>query len=374
MSTETATERIDTVVIGAGQGGLSAGFHLAQRGLPFVILDADARIGDHWRERWDSLKLYSPAKYDSLPGMPFPGKAFHWPTGREMGDYLEAYARHHDLPVRSGIRVQRVDPVDAGFLVTTADDQRIAARQVVVASGPFRRPYVPDFARHSTRGSGSSTRTSTATRASCRTGRCSSSGCRTPVPTSPTSWRTPATRTILSGKAKGQMPFRVTDIAEGVGSAGRSSSSCSPMSSRSGRRWAARCAPHVRQGGGPLLRVRLPDLDRAGVERHDARTVGVRDGKPESSPTAPCSMSRTSSGHRLPPDYAFDQRAGHGPGRLARGGPRREPDDPGAVLPRSPVPATRSRRCSSPAPDEMREVRRRPDRRAGAAAGTESAR
>src|SRR5262245_61109778 len=92
MDRTTATEQIDTVVIGAGQAGLSAGYHLARRGLPFVILDADARIGDHWRDRWDSLKLYSPARYDALPGMPFPARAWAWPTGREMGDYLAAYA------------------------------------------------------------------------------------------------------------------------------------------------------------------------------------------------------------------------------------------------------------------------------------------
>src|SRR5436190_21914295 len=79
MDTGTTAERIDTVVIGAGQAGLSAGYHLARRELPFVILDADARIGDHWRERWDSLKLYSPAKFDSLPGMPFPACASYWP-------------------------------------------------------------------------------------------------------------------------------------------------------------------------------------------------------------------------------------------------------------------------------------------------------
>src|SRR5262245_29695037 len=146
MGGETAIERIDTVIIGAGQAGLSAGYHLKQRGLPFVILDADARIGDHWRDRWDSMKLYSPAKYDSLPGKPFPAKAYHWPTGREMGDYLQAYAAWHGLPVRSGTRVATVEPVDDGFLVTTTDGQRIEAGQVVVATGPFRAPRVPAVA------------------------------------------------------------------------------------------------------------------------------------------------------------------------------------------------------------------------------------
>ena len=92
MNTEMGTERIDTVVIGAGQAGLATGYHLAQRGLPFVILDADERIGDHWRDRWHSLRLYSPAKFDSLPGRRFPARSWTWPNGREMGDYLEGYA------------------------------------------------------------------------------------------------------------------------------------------------------------------------------------------------------------------------------------------------------------------------------------------
>src|SRR4029078_11406637 len=87
MHQNDAIERIDTVVIGAGQAGLSGGYHLATRGRPFVILDADARIGDHWRDRWDSLKLYSPAKFDALPGMPFPAAGWHWTTGRELGDH-----------------------------------------------------------------------------------------------------------------------------------------------------------------------------------------------------------------------------------------------------------------------------------------------
>ena len=110
------------------------------------ILDADARIGDHWRDRWDSLRLYSPARYDSLPGMRFPAPSSHWPTGREMADYLEAYARQFDLPVRSGTRVERVEPIDGGFVVSTADGGRLAARQVIVATGPFRQPNVPAFA------------------------------------------------------------------------------------------------------------------------------------------------------------------------------------------------------------------------------------
>jgi putative flavoprotein involved in K+ transport len=279
MDQTNAIERIDTVVIGAGQAGLSAGYHLARRGLPFVILDADARIGDHWRDRYDSLKLYSPAKYDSLPGMRFPAPASRWPTGREMGDYLEAYARRFDLPVRSGTRVERVEPVDGGFVVSVAGGTRIAARQVVMATGPFREPNVPTFAAqldpsirqlhsHEYQNPGQ-----------LRDGPALVVGLSHSGGDIAYELAMAGRRTILSGKSHGQMPIRVTDtkrafigwpVVEFV------FSHVLTLRTPMGRRMR----PEVRKGGGPLLRVRLPDLDRAGVERHDEKTVGAKDGKP----------------------------------------------------------------------------------------------
>src|SRR3712207_4494100 len=96
-------DRVGTVVIGGGQAGLSVGYHLARRGLPFVILEANERIGDTWRERWDSLRLFTPARYDGLDGMPFPAPAHTFPTKNEMADYLESYASRFKLPVRTGV-------------------------------------------------------------------------------------------------------------------------------------------------------------------------------------------------------------------------------------------------------------------------------
>src|SRR5437762_4623557 len=101
-------ERVDVIVIGAGQAGLAVGYYLAKQGVRFVILDAEARIGDVWRKRWDSLRLFTPARFDGLPGMPFPAPGGYFPTKDEMGDYLEAYARKLALPVRSATRVDRV--------------------------------------------------------------------------------------------------------------------------------------------------------------------------------------------------------------------------------------------------------------------------
>src|SRR5829696_8456321 len=97
----SGTECFETVVIGGGQAGLSVGYHLARRGVPFVILDANTRIGDSWRNRWDSLRLFTPARYNGLDGMPFPAAAHSFSTEDEVADYLEAYAARFELPVRT---------------------------------------------------------------------------------------------------------------------------------------------------------------------------------------------------------------------------------------------------------------------------------
>jgi putative flavoprotein involved in K+ transport len=298
------TQRIDTVVIGAGQAGLSAGYYLAKHGLPFVILDADDRIGDHWRQRWDSLKLYSPATYDSLPGMRFPAPSAHWPTAREMADYLEAYARHFDLPVRSGVRVERLEPVEGGFVVSTADGARFAARQVIVATGPFRRPNIPAFAGELD--------------PSIR--QLHAHGYRNPAQLSEGpvlvvglshsgadiafEAANAGHRTILSGKSHGQMPIRVTDSKRAMIGwpvvqfvFGHVFTMRTPI----GRKMR----PEVRKSGGPLLRIRLGDLDRAGVERHDDRTVGVRDGRPVLADGSVLDVATVIWATGYVPDYAF---------------------------------------------------------------------
>ena len=134
-----------TVIVGGSQAGLAVGYHLARRGLPFVILDAHERIGDAWRKRWDSLRLFTPARYDGLPGMPFPAPAHSFPTKDEVADYLEAYATRFDLPVRTGVRVDRLTKEGDRFVVAAGDD-RFVAEQVVVATGAYQTPRMPGFA------------------------------------------------------------------------------------------------------------------------------------------------------------------------------------------------------------------------------------
>ena len=108
MKEQNNAKRIHTLVIGGGQAGLSVGYHLAKCGIPFLILDANQRTGDAWRKRWDSLRLFTPARFDGLSGMPFPAQAHVFPTKDEMADYLEAYAERFALPVRSGVKVDRL--------------------------------------------------------------------------------------------------------------------------------------------------------------------------------------------------------------------------------------------------------------------------
>jgi putative flavoprotein involved in K+ transport len=138
-------QRLDAVVIGGSQAGLAMAWHLAQQGLRFVVLEAGPEVGHVWRSRWDSLKLFTPAQYDALPGMAFPAPADTYPTKDPVADYLQAYAAAFDLPVRLNARATSLTRTDEGFEVQ-AGDQAYRARQVVVATGPFQVPFVPPMA------------------------------------------------------------------------------------------------------------------------------------------------------------------------------------------------------------------------------------
>ncbi len=141
----SAAERSGTVVIGGGQAGLAMGYHLARAGRPFVILEAHARVGDSWRRRWDSLHLFTPARNDALPGSTFPAPPWSFPSRDEFADYLETYAVEHALPIRTGIRVERLSRAGEVFLVET-DAGPIEADDVVIASGFDQLPRVPALA------------------------------------------------------------------------------------------------------------------------------------------------------------------------------------------------------------------------------------
>ena len=279
-ATEPITIRTDVLVIGAGQAGLAAGYHLSQRGFDYRIVEADDRIGDVWRKRYDSLQLYSPASHAALPGLPHAMPEHAFPTGSQMADYLETYAGHFGLQVDTGVRIDRLDqPAGEGQpFVAIAGDRRYEADQVVVATGAFQRPTVPVFA----------------SQLDPRIRQLHSSEYRNPdqladgpvlvvglshsgadlaheiVATHPV---------VLSGRAHGQLPVPFESRRGQIGFrvVTKFFWHVATLDTPIGRRMAN----EVKKGGGLLIRWRKPELKAAGVELAEARTAGVKDGKPQ---------------------------------------------------------------------------------------------
>lgn len=268
-------EIVQTVVVGGGQAGLAASHELSERGLSHVVLEGGARVGDSWRHRWDSLRLFTPARYDGLPGRPFPGDPWALPTKDELADYLEAYAADLEVPVRTGVRVRRVARSDDGFLVES-DQGAWRAQNVVVATGFDRVPRVPSFA------------------ADVRPDvvQLDASSYRGPEQVGPgdvlvvgagnsgadIALELAAThRTFLSGRHPGQIPWRIEQpLARPLNRlAFWAFSHVLTTSTPIGRRARADVLAH----SGPLIRVKSKDLAAAGVQRVP-RTSGVRDGLP----------------------------------------------------------------------------------------------
>ncbi|MGW2220163.1 flavin-containing monooxygenase, partial [Nonomuraea sp. NPDC001684] len=135
----------EVIVVGGGQSGLVAGYYLKQAGIPFVILDEEPRLGEAWRQRWDSLELFTIAEYCALPGLRFPGRKNRFPTKEEMADYVEAYGKEFDLPVRLGTRVTSLEPIEGGYRLETTKGT-YEAPQVIIATGAYRVPKVPELA------------------------------------------------------------------------------------------------------------------------------------------------------------------------------------------------------------------------------------
>jgi putative flavoprotein involved in K+ transport len=275
MALEQA-EQFETVIIGGGQAGLSAGYHLTKRGRPCVILDANERIGDSWRQRWPSLRLYSPARYDALPGMRFPAPRHTFPTGNEMADYLESYAKRFHLPVRTGVTVDGLFK-DGERYVVTAGERSFEADHVVVATGVFKSPVIPAFAAE----------------LDPRIRQLHSNDYRSPAQLqegpvlvvgaahsgADIAFEVAgAHRTLLSGRDTGQIPFRVDGrLAPVIWPVMRFlATRVLTVGTPIGRKARSKIRAH----GGPLLRIKSADLATAGVERVFARTVGVQDGMP----------------------------------------------------------------------------------------------
>lgn len=273
-----ATNRLfNTIIIGGGQAGLATGYYLQQHEDDFVILDASKRIGDSWRNRWDSLRLFTPARFCQLPGMRFPGPADSFPTKNQMADYLEAYAMRFRLPVASGVRVDCLSRNGKRFVVT-AGERRFEADNVIVAMASYQRPRIPTFAdmldpsitqMHSSEyrspsqlqdggvlvvGAGNS-----------------GAEIALEVARSHPTW--------LSGRDVGHVPFRIESVAARLFLIRfvirflfhRVLSVKTPI----GRKMR----PKLLSQGGPLVRTKPSDIAAAGIERVP-KTVGVQEGFP----------------------------------------------------------------------------------------------
>jgi putative flavoprotein involved in K+ transport len=269
-------EQFETVIVGGGQAGLAAGYYLARRGCPFVILDASTRVGDPWRQRWDSLKLYSPASHDGLPGLRFPAPRSSFPTTHEMADYLEEYAAHFELPVRSSTAVDALSKEGERY-VLSAGEQTFEADNVVVATGVMQKPILPSFApeldpRITQLHSSDYRNLSQLQEGSVLVVGASHSGADLAHEAAAKH------HTILSGVDTGQIPASIESRRGRLAFRALffAGSHILTMDTPMGRKMR----PHVRHGGAPLLRYRKKDLLAAGVERTLSRTVAVQDGLP----------------------------------------------------------------------------------------------
>ena len=145
----TKEESLNTVIIGGGQAGLAVGYFLARQGENFIILDKNSRSGDAWRYRWESLRLFTPSQFDSLPGMPFPKSKNYFPSKDDVADYLEEYASNFNLPVHHNVKVENLNRYDKGYQIIT-NTARFSTRNVIVATGPYHLPFIPNYANQLT--------------------------------------------------------------------------------------------------------------------------------------------------------------------------------------------------------------------------------
>jgi putative flavoprotein involved in K+ transport len=273
--TAYGSEHFDTVIIGGGQAGLSVGYHLKKQGRPFVILDANERIGDSWRKRWDSLRLFTPARHDGLAGWRFPAPAVSFPTKDEMADYLESYAARFDLPVRTDAKVDGLFRQDDRYVLTSGG-RRFEAERVVVATGANQLPKVPAFAEelhpsivqlHSSQ----YRHPSQLQEGAVLVVGAGNSGAEIALEVSRTH------PTYLSGKPSGEIPVRhgpamarfVFPVIRFVGH------HVLTLRTPIGRKVQPKFISH----GAPLIRVKLNDLAAAGVEQVP-RTVGMEGERP----------------------------------------------------------------------------------------------
>jgi putative flavoprotein involved in K+ transport len=275
---EQRPERLGTVIVGAGQTGLATAYFLGRAGVPCVVLDEHHRVGDQWRQRYESLLLNTPARYDGLPGMPFPAPGGSYPSGAAMGDHLERYAAEMGIDVRGGVAVRSVDRQPDGTWRLATSDGDVVAENVVVAVGAEQIPKVPDCAADLDPG----------------IRQLHSSDYRNPGQLLPG-----PVLVVGASQSGADLALEIAGAGHETWLAGAAKPEIPvPFTSRRARLlqpclWflanhvltvrtpvGRRAQPEVRKGGTPLIRVRRADLAAAGVHLTEARVTGSDDGRP----------------------------------------------------------------------------------------------
>jgi putative flavoprotein involved in K+ transport len=303
------SQQLDVVVIGAGQAGLAAGYHLARTKLRFEILEQAPRVGEAWRHRWDSLRLFTPAQHDGLPGLPFPAGRNTYPGKDEFAAYLENYAAHFGLPVRTGVRVDRVAAAGSGFAVDTAGGP-VLARNVIVAAGANVLPRVPGDAVGLDPGISQLHSSQYRGPADIPDGEvlvvgAGTSGAEIALELAA------GHRVLLAGRPTPHIPDPLLRYAGGA--YWQFIHSVLTLRTPAGRKVAAT----IHQRGAPLIRISPKDLDRAGVVRMP-RFSGTADGRPvfDGGGSAQVRTVIWATGYRPNLDWV------HGPERAPSGWPR----------------------------------------------------
>ena len=269
---------VETVIVGAGQAGLATAQRLRSRGRECVVFERSQQIGDNWRQQWDSLRLYTPARFDGLPGMRFPADPWTFPTKDAVADYLQGYASRWALPVRLGVRVHKLTRQPGHGFVVATDGGPVSCDNVVVATGTFgRTPAIPSCATELDHAILQMHSSEYRRPGQLRDGPvvvvgASHSG-------TDIAYELAATRpTTLVGRDCGEIPIRLES---------RLTPLVFPVlmftwrhvltrRTRMGRRQVAA----IRFHGGPMLRIKRAALAARGVVRNEARVEGVRDGLP----------------------------------------------------------------------------------------------
>ncbi|HEY3250400.1 MAG TPA: NAD(P)/FAD-dependent oxidoreductase [Ignavibacteria bacterium] len=277
MEPEEKTETFKVIVIGAGQAGLSVGYFLLKFGIPFVIIDANQRVGDAWRSRWSSLRLFTPAKYDGLVGMPFPAQPYYFPSKDEMADYLEKYAEHFKMPVRTCMRVNGLSR-QGNLYRLSAGDVKFQAEHVVIAMSNYQNPKIPAYAKNLNQDilqihSCDYRDPSQLKEGDVLVVGAGNSGCEIALEAAKNNHHV-----WLSGRDVGHFPFNIEGLAARIIFIRLMrflSHRAITTSSRIGRKIKRIAISKA----GPLVRLKPKEIIEAGIERIP-KVIGVRDGMP----------------------------------------------------------------------------------------------